>query len=469
MYERSRSSLSGNSKLTASFRATSGQLTAFLPEAEPDELAETLVAFANADGGMVYIGATEGGQPTGSIFAEDLDGLVEQAERRCRPPIPVTWDLIEVGGDVIYLGQVYRSAQVHTLDDGRLLVRTGAENRTLSGEQVEQVVNSRTFGDYEAEPVPGATRADLDEGVLEEFVRVWEDREGHQLTRPLDDLLIEKGWLVPDGRPTVAGILLFGKNPTTFLPRCGVTFVRFEGESVRKPTGEASYGRRVEVNAALPRTITRVWDILKEEIHRGAVVRGLSREEQWIYPPNAIREAFINAVAHRDYQIKGRGIEVRMFPGKLEIQSPGGLPGFITLDNIVEEHFSRNPRIVNGLYQWGFIEELGMGVDVMIEEMVNAGHPVPDMKADESMFKVTFSTEKQRDPLPLSVTGTTMNERQTKALTYIHEHGRIRSRDYQDLCPDVSPETLRLDLADLVDRGVLLKIGQKRGTYYILK
>jgi ATP-dependent DNA helicase RecG len=467
MYERSRSGL-GGSQLKASFRASSGQLTAFLPEGDVDELAETLVAFANADGGTIYVGASEGGVATGNVFSEDFDPLVQQAEAQCRPPVPATWDALEVGGNVIFLGQVYRSAQVHTLDDGRVLVRTGSENRTLSGEQVEQVVNSRTFGDYEAQPVPGATRADLDEEVLKEFVEMWQQRQG-QLTRPLDDLLVEMGWLTPDGRPSVAGILLFGRNPATFLPRCGVTFVRFEGENVRRAPGERSYGRRVEINAALPHTINRMWDVLTEEIHLGAVVRGLKREEQWIYPPNAIREAFINAVAHRDYQIRGREIEVRMYPSKLEIQSPGGLPGFITLDNIVEEHFSRNPRIVNGLYQWGFIEELGMGVDVMIEEMVNAGHPVPDMKADESTFRVIFSSEVRRVPLPASATEITMNERQAKALTYIQQHERIRSRDYQDLCPDVSPETLRLDLVDLVDRGVLLKIGQKRGTYYILK
>jgi ATP-dependent DNA helicase RecG len=101
--------------------------------------------------------------------------------------------------------------------------------------------------------------------------------------------------------------------------------------------------------------------------------------------------------------------------------------------------------------------------------MVNAGHPIPDMKADESTFRVIFSNEQRREPLPASVTEVTMNERQAKALNYIKQHERIRSRDYQELCPDVSPETLRLDLADLVDRGVLLKIGQKRGTYYIFK
>jgi ATP-dependent DNA helicase RecG len=350
-----------------------------------------------------------------------------------------------------------------------VLVRTGTENQALTGDQIEQIITSRTTGDYEAEPVPGAARADLDEEVLGEFTEVWEERHGRQLTRPLDDLLVEMGWLLPGGQPTVAGILLFGKSPSTFFPRCGVTFVRFEGERVRRSDGEASYGRRVEIKAPLARTIKRMWDIIKEEIHVGAVVRGLKREEQWIYPPTAIREALVNAVAHRDYRVQGRGIEVRMFSDRLEISSPGGLAGFITLDNIVDEHFSRNPRIVNGLFQWGYIEELGMGVDLMIEEMVNAGHPPPKFNASDASFSVVFSNVQEREPILESAADLTMNERQAKALAYLQQHERIRSRDYQELCPDVSSETLRLDLVDLVERGIILKIGRKRGTYYILK
>jgi len=105
----------------------------------------------------------------------------------------------------------------------------------------------------------------------------------------------------------------------------------------------------------------------------------------------------------------------------------------------------------------------------MIDEMLRAGHPMPAFKADDAMFTVTFQSAQQRGPLPFSASGQSMNERQAKALAYVHQNQRIRSRDYQELCPDVSPETLRLDLADLVERGLLLKIGEKRGTYYILK
>ncbi len=305
--------------------------------------------------------------------------------------------------------------------------------------------------------------------VLEEFMRVWEERQGRPLTRPIEDLLCDMGWLLPDGRPTVAGLLLFGRNPTTFLPRCGVTFVRFTGEHVRRGEDGAGYGRRAEVTGPLAYVIQRVYEIVQEEIHLGAVVRGLQRQEQWVYPPTAVREALVNAVAHRDYRLQGRAIEVRMFSDRMEISSPGGLPGYITLDNIVEEHFSRNPRIVSGLFQWGYIEELGMGVDLMIEEMVAAGHPPPEFRASEASFTVVFRSVRQRRPMPQGLENLTLNERQARALAYIQQHQRIRSRDYQDLCPDVSPETLRLDLADLVERGILLKIGRKRGTYYILK
>jgi len=450
-------------------RPNSGQLVALLPEADVDELAETLVAFANSDGGTIYIGVAEGGIPTGHDFPEELSTVVEQSELRCRPPVLANWTQTEVAGKFVFVGHVTRSHELHSLDDGRVLVRAGVENRSLSGQEIVRVTSSRSTGDYEAQPVPGATRADFDDDVLSEFLKVWQERQARQLTRPIDDLLIEKGWLTPHGQPTVAGILLFCKAPETFIPRCGVTFVKFNGQRTRRTEETPSYGRRVEITGPLAHIITRTHDILKEELHRGAVVRGLKREEQWIYPPMAIREALVNAVAHRDYRLSGRAIEVRMYADHLEITSPGTLPGYITVDNIVDEHYSRNPRIVNGLYQWGHIEELGMGVDLMIEEMINAGHPPPHFVPKVASFAVTFKSEQVRAPLQDSTANLTMNERQTKALNYLQQNDRIRSRDYQELCPDVSPETLRLDLADLVEHGILLKIGRKRGTYYILK
>jgi ATP-dependent DNA helicase RecG len=199
----------------------------------------------------------------------------------------------------------------------------------------------------------------------------------------------------------------------------------------------------------------------------GAVVVGLQREEQPEYPSFAVREALVNAIAHRDYRLSGRRVEIRMYEDRLEVISPGGLPGYITVDNIVEEHFSRNPRLVAGLFQWGYIEELGLGIDRMIEEMLQRGHPAPEFRATPYSFSVSLHNARERRPVPAWEQN--MNERQMRALGHVREFGRITNRDYRTVCPNVSAETLRLDLADLVSKGLLLKVGDKRGTYYILK
>ncbi|MGQ9813768.1 MAG: ATP-binding protein, partial [Candidatus Roseilinea sp.] len=232
---------------------------------------------------------------------------------------------------------------------------------------------------------------------------------------------------------------------------------------------------REEINGPLARVIERAWQVTLEEMRVGAVVKGLEREEVLEYPEFAVREALVNAVCHRDYRLRGRRIEIRKFADRLEIISPGGLAGYITLDNIVEEHFSRNPRIVQGLFQWGYIEELGLGIDRMIEEMTAAGHPMPRFNATAHSFTVVLSNHRERrmnqalSGSPYVPPGVAVTERQTRALQYVREHGRITNRDYQTICPDVSAETLRTDLSDLVEKGLLMRIGEKKGTYYILK
>jgi ATP-dependent DNA helicase RecG len=279
------------------------------------------------------------------------------------------------------------------------------------------------------------------------------------------------GALNDDGLPTVAGLLLFGHDPQFFIPQSGIIYVRFAGTEPRGPGGLPGYSRREEFNGPLAQIVEDCWSILAQQIRGEAVVRGLQREDRMIYPAFAVREALVNAVCHRDYRLTGRKVEIRQFDDRLEVSSPGGLPGYITLDNIVEEHFSRNPRLVNGLFEWGYIEQLGLGIDRMIEEMVQAGHPQPEFRATPYSFTVVLHRGEGAGPRRpvLPEWGSRLNERQIRALQYLQDSGRITNREYRDLCPDVSPETLRLDLADLVDKGLVMKIGDKKGTYYILK
>jgi ATP-dependent DNA helicase RecG len=443
------------------------QTTAFLPEPDAETLAETLVAFANADGGTVLVGITMEGEVTGDVLGEDVEGVLSRALGLCRPPVATEWGQEVVAqGTVVHIG-VSRSPELHSLADGRVLIRHGPENRPLGGDAIRQLAATKSSGDFEAEPVGGATRSDLDEDIIEEYLEKRSERGRRPVIGTVDDHLISIGSLAPDGTPTVSGLLLFGKQPQEFLSQSGIIFVRFMGSEPRGKDGLAGYGRRDEIEGPLARLLEVAWNIVWEEMRVGAVVVGLQREEQPEYPSFAVREALVNAIAHRDYRLSGRRVEVRMFEDRLEVISPGGLPGYITVDNIVEEHFSRNPRVVAGLFQWGYIEELGLGIDRMIEEMMQRGHPAPEFKATPYSFSVTLRNVRERRPS--QPWEHNMNERQMRALAHVREFGRITNRDYRAVCPNVSPETLRLDLADLVDKGLLLKVGDKRGTFSLLK
>jgi ATP-dependent DNA helicase RecG len=445
----------------------SGQLLAMMPEPDVDLLAQTLVAFANSDGGTIVIGADDSGGLTGGVFAEDVEEVVKAAVQECCPPVQLRWNETWDEAGSVFAITIPRSTELHSLTDGRVIVRSGAENRVLSGSEIAQLSLTKSTGDFESEPAPGARRGDLDDGVIGEFLAKWEQRHHREWARSSDELLGEMGALGEGGVPTVAGVLLFARNPQSFFPQSGLTFVKFAGLLPRGESGHAGYGRREEIGGPLARVIQRAFEVVCEEMREGAIVGRLEREERTEYPLTAVREALVNAVAHRDYRLRGRRIEVRMFADRLEITSPGGLPGYITIDNIVDEHFSRNPRVVSGLYQWGYIEELGLGVDLMIDEMVRAGLKPPGFRDSLHAFSVTLCNVGVRAPQPAWVS--TMNERQAKAIIYVRENGRITNRAYRSFCPEVTAETLRLDLADLVERGVLLKIGAKKGTYYILR
>ena len=445
-----------------------GQRLAFVPDAEPALIAETLVALANSEGGTLVLGANPDGR-LGTIFTSDeAADAVMAAERICQPPVKTQWHQEQAPGGAVVILLVERSTRVHRMADGRVLVRRGAENAPADDGEIDRLLANRSADEFEVQPVPGATRDDLDEDVIEQYLERRQRRSPTRSILPKDKLLQQIGALTEDGAPTVSGLLLFGREPQLFMPHARAVFVKFPHTEPRGPEGNLGYGRREEFVGPLPEIIERAFGVVVQEMDKRAVVRGLQRTEETEYPDLVVREALVNAICHRDYRITGRGVEIRMYTDRLEIISPGGLPAHITLDNIVEEHYSRNPRIVNALYYWRYIEELGLGVDMMIEVMAKNGLQPPVFDAKPHRFMVTLYNKRN-----LLLSGqaweNNMNERQLKALEFVQQNGSISNSDYRTLCPHVGPETLRLDLADLVNRGLLLMIGEKRGTRYILK
>lgn len=447
-----------------------GPMLAFVPEPDAERLAQCLVSLANSAGGTIILGADERGTVYDDV-GDELEPVIGRALQMLQPPLRVT-DLPEVLTEETPRGRVttitVRPASYQLSIEGRdVFVRVGATNLRLTPEQAASAAGAREPREFEDEFVPGATLADLDDDVIDEYQRnrLRRGPRGEALTH--GELLREAGAVDAAGHVTHAGLLLFGRQPHQFLPQVGVVVVRFRGTSMRETvSANERYARRVEVVGPAARLVERTWEVLFEEIAGEPVVQGLQRRESYAYPLEAVREAVVNAICHRDYRIVGQRIEIRLFDDHMEIMSPGGLPGHITLDNILDEHYSRNPRLVRGLYYWGYIEELGQGVDIIYEAMRREHHPPPEFRDTGRALTVTLSNAV--DDIELQY-GEQFNPRQVRALRFLATHEQITNRDYQGLCPEVTPETLRLDLRDLVEKGILLKIGAKRGTYYVRK
>lgn len=445
-----------------------GPRLAFLEKAEAKSIAETMVAFANTEGGTLVIGMKPNTEPETKFESEALLKLLKDADALTSPVVVTgSWEPVETDEGTVYALRVPRSIELHAVNDGRVLIRSDKSNKPLGGQEILKLASAKSTGDYESEVVPGATKDDFSPKIIEEYLAKRAERTKRPYNGKIDDLLREIGATDAAGKPTVGGILLFSEYPQHWLPQSGIVFAKFVGKTPRGENGLAGYSRREELTGPLPRVIEAAWNLIWSEMAVSAVVKGLEREEKTEYPQFAVREAIVNSVAHRDYRLRGRRIEIRMYSDRLEVLSPGGLPGFITVENIVDEHFSRNPRIVNGLFQWGYIEELGLGIDRMVEEMNQAGHLPPTFDARPYSFAVSLSNARERQVAPDWVRNT--NHRQSRALQYIRDHGSITNREYRAQCQGVSAETLRLDLADMVERGILLKVGSKKGTYYILK
>jgi ATP-dependent DNA helicase RecG len=202
---------------------------------------------------------------------------------------------------------------------------------------------------------------------------------------------------------------------------------------------------------------------------------GLVHQETPEYPFEVIRELLVNAIAHRDYNIQGDNIHLHLFADRLEIHSPGGLPGPVNLDNLLEARFSRNAVVMQVLADMGFVERLGYGLNRVVEVMRKNNLRLPVFEEVAGTFRVTIF-HAQDEPVEEKASQALhflrqieLNPRQEQVLNFLMHHRRITNRDFQDLCPEVHSETLRRDLVDLVDRDVLIKIGDKRATYYVLK
>jgi ATP-dependent DNA helicase RecG len=427
---------------------------------------EPMVAFANSRGGTILVGISDRRprQILGVNWSQDLVEQIHEAARSTQPPLQVDVDRRIVDGHDVACIQVGPLARgwVQT-SDGRLLVRAGPTNRALIGDELLRFVRERAADPVEDEPVPGIGIDDLRPDLVRQFLHARLGRSRVDLSTATRDL----GLLTSDGRVRLATMLMFGRDPQQRNRRFGIVVSRFEGSV----DGDIRLRERHELRGPLPLLVAQADRRIYDEMRRDAVVRGLVREEVPEYPPVALREALVNAVGHRDYSLRGAAVEVRLYDDAVEVESPGTLAGYVTVENLREAQYSRNERIMDALQRLGLVEEAGQGIDRMIAEMEDALLDPPQFEERSASFVVRLrggSVFAAEDRLWISQFGRLdLNADAKVALVFARRTGSITNEQLRRLRP-LDREASRETLQDLVTRGLLEAFGRGRGTGYRL-
>lgn len=269
--------------------------------------------------------------------------------------------------------------------------------------------------------------------------------------------------LLEHGKPTNAAMLLFGTNPQRFHRTAEAKCIHCHGMEYRRPFASLQvYGGDLFEQANQAR------DFVLAKINRfiGTRAVGITAPATYELPPDAVGEAIVNAIAHRDYH-SNASVEVRLFTDRLEVWNPGRLPGTLTLDDLRNDHPSvpNNPLIAESLYLTRYIEKAGSGTQRMIELCRSAGLPEPQFEQRSGSFVITL----WRDWLTAKVlAGYCLNGRQEKGIAYLKVQGRISNPEYQQLTKATKKTSTR-DLSDLKVKGIVLQIGFRGpGVHYVL-
>lgn len=357
-------------------------------------LSNHIVAFANADGGTLDIGVEDNGEITGiDAYTNNINDILRVPFDYCNPSVRVTTETVECkdkDGNLNHLliMTIPQSSELHANQQDEVYYRMGDKSKKLNFDERLQLMYAKGSRYYEDEPVFRSTLDDIDMDFVAEYCKkIGYTKSPEEYIRQNKDYIVKH-----DGREEMSGaaLLLFGADPQRFFPRARVRFIRYDGTEAKVGTqmnvikDEVFSGRILDM---VQQALDFVRSQIKERTRLGGDGRFVTTPE---YPEFAWKESIVNAVAHRDYSIKGTDIQIKMFDDRITVESPGILPGIVRLSNLRTVHFSRNPKIAEFLHQYDYVKEFGEGVDRMFKEMENAGLPAPEYSDNVFMLNVTI-------------------------------------------------------------------------------
>ena len=441
---------------------------------------ETAAAFANTRGGTLLVGVDDEGHVVGLDLSERIlrtfsNRLADSL--RIQPSL----ETHTIGGEQILVIEV-ASSRIPVSYRGRYYKRVGNTTREIAPEALGRLFVEKwgvtwdsVTGDYPLD--------EIDTDTVRQFIRLSRPRLPYVAEDEPIESLLQKLDLLVEGKLTRGAILLFGKEPqrhflmtqvhmgrfktavtTSLMNRLGTSHTILDDKLIRGNL----FWQLEQVMQLFQQYLQVRYEIPGEMDQAPGPLEALQRREIWDYPLEALREATINALIHRDYFDPHREITIRVYDDRVYVQSPGELPPGITVEDlkkIPHDSSLRNPLLAQVFYFAGWIERWGSGTTRILELCRQQGLPEPEFRSEKGRFELVFYqtpyTEDRLHEMGL-------NERQVRAVLYVRERGEIALSAFKSLAPDVSDKTLYRDLRDLVDKGILEKVGEKKASHYVM-
>jgi len=341
-------------------------------------LGDLIAGFANAEGGLLVVGIHDG-KVEGVTASNRLNAWRQAALDFTEPPVRHRFDLLpcrnERGDhDEVALIEIEASERVHLTAKGEAFLRVGDENRKLGPIESQELRYDKGDSIYDGSAVRGTSLEDLHETLAHGYEQALKPRVS------LRKVLCARGLATEENGTlalTVAGLLVLGREPQARFPEAVVRVLRYAGSS-RESGARANVVEDRRFEGPIPFQVEAARECIEDALPRAMRLQREGRfSKSTLIPEFAWLEAIVNAVTHRSYSAGGDHIRIEVFDDRLEVESPGRLPGLVRPESIRSSRFARNPRIARAMSDLGFGRELGEGVDRMFEEMSRVGLPDP--------------------------------------------------------------------------------------------
>lgn len=423
-----------------------------------DDCLKAISAFANSDGGKLIIGLNDKGEPSGlknvKRQLEDIPntirnklGIIPSVERNKKNKK----DIIKI---------TVTPCSVPISYNGKYYLRSGSTVQELNGKDLADFLMKKSGSTWDNIVEERAGFNEIDNDFIEKFKKYAADRIPSIISETDNTALLQKLNLIDGKDLKRAAVLLFSNDPQKIFLQSVVRIGKFLSDTEIQTTDivEGNLFAQLESTLEILRTKYLISNIKYEGIHRRDILE---------YPYEALREAIINALIHRDYSGTSQ-IQIRVYPDKLIIMNEGKLPPEVPVEKLKTNHLSipRNSLLAKIFYYAGFIELWGHGTIKIVENCIEQGLPEPDFVEEHGVMTVTFYKDKWNEE---NLRKLDLNKRQIKAVMYVKENDKISNQEYQVIC-ETSNRTATRDLTELVSLKIFQQIGiTGKGTKYVLR